>query len=272
MLMTPRLKANLRFYGIILLSSIITVMHGCNSAEEKHQTNVFPDGQDTTVITTDSTATFSEDTGTVAPVTIPDTAAPVKKTAKLGYSYYPTMKRGDTKIIRAYVSINNPESKIRDTIRRIEKIQTIESPDDDTSTINIINDIPFYKKINIVIDSTNDFSIRAFRPSRQEIDTVKGNLWLWQITAKTDKEFADITILVDAETPQGILENIDIRQINIQIEIDKVTFVRAAINYLGDNPKVSIPLLAGLVAFIGWLIRYYLEKKKESGGKVSQKN
>lgn len=261
-----RIKNLHLLFCMVVLGFVIACSQGCNNAEEVPvPTEVIPG--DTAMVTPDSSGGTTVDTIATKPERNPDTGLvePVKKSATLGYSYYPSMKRGETKTIRALVAINHPESKIRDTIRRIEKIQTIESPGNDTSTINIINDIPFYKKINISIDSTSDFSIRAIRPASQEIDTIRGNLWLWQVTAKTDKKVAGLTILVDAETPQGAIENIDIREINIRIEIDKVTFIRAAINYLGDNPKVSIPLLAGLVAFIGWLIRYYLEKKKQAG-------
>ena len=261
-----------KIYCFILMPVLYLILYGCNNANDtyQHQPTIEDSGIVTGNPTDDTLSTgYSQpspksniNVDTELPPPPPPKYTPIIKNAQLGYSYYPKMKRGERKIIRAFVAINNPEGKIKDTLRLIEKNQTIETSSSDTSTINIINNIPFYKKIKITIDTTNDFIIKAIRANQQTIDTIKGNLWIWQITAQSNKSVADITLLVDAETPEGNVENIDIRQIKINIEIDKITMVRASVNYLGENPKVSIPILVSLAGFIGWLMKYKLDKKK----------
>jgi hypothetical protein len=67
---------------------------------------------------------------------------------------------------------------------------------------------------------------------------------------------------VIAEKPGGIKDKFEDKTIPITVKISGNIF-RSFFNYLTDNPKVSIPILVSLFGFLGWYIKYRLDKKKK---------
>ena len=188
---------------------------------------------------------------------------PYKKYAILGYSYFPTIKRHESKNIWVQVSIKNPECKIRESLKNLERTQTLTIAIGDSNMINTIKNIPIYDFVTVTLhDPNKDFVIDSVqKSSRQKIDTARGNLWQWQVYTESDKRFSKLAIIVDAEVPAGIEDSVDMREIPITIEIDHSTSLRRAVDYLEDNPKVSIPILVALFGFIGWFIRWKLGRR-----------
>ena len=232
-------------------------------------TNIMPASTDAAPATTNPVDTFSTghvDTFTVAPVDSIITAPPVslpgaRKSATLGYSYPVKMYRGEAKNINVYVLIRNQESRIRDTLKAIVNEQ---SPDDDDSvTINITNVI-WYKTLSItLLDPAGDFTIMPVHNlDKQTIDTIDGNKWRWSIKTTTDKKITEMILKVVAEKEDGTIDHFDDRTIHIQIQIDR-NIIRRFINYLTDNPAVSVPILVSLFGFLGWYIKRRYDKGKE---------
>ena len=187
------------------------------------------------------------------------------KSATLGYSYFPEMSRGEIRDVNVYVSVKNPSSRIRDTLQVIVNEQNPSpSSREDTSVIYTIN-VMVYEALDIsLVDPAKDFTITAIHPSdRQVIDTVDGNRWHWTISTTTDKKTARLVLKVIAEKPGGIKDKFEDKTIPINVKISG-NIVRTFFNYLTDNPKVSIPILVSLFGFLGWYIKYRLDKKKKT--------
>jgi hypothetical protein len=236
--------------------------------------------RDVETTTIDSTAPSSQDTmpyqnDSIAPVTMgQDTNArlvppPLQinepgRSATLGYSYYPHMKRGETKDVNVYISVRHPGSRVIDTLKVIVAEQN-DPPQNknDTTVIDTINVI-FYKAIEVsLIDPAKDFEVVQIHNSNlQEIDTEAGNKWRWTITTNTDKPKAKLILKVVATKPNGITSRFNDKTISINIQLDRRTAWRKLIDYLYDNPAVSVPILVGFFGFIGYLIKYWLGRKK----------
>lgn len=193
---------------------------------------------------------------TIPPVNLPGT----RKSATLGYSYPLKMYRGESKNINVYVLIKNQEGRIRDTLKAIVNEQS--SNDGDSATI-VITNVIWYKTLSInLIDNAGDFTItRVHNSDKQVIDTIDGNWWRWAIKTTTDKKITEIILKVIAEKEDGTTDRLDARTIHIQIQIDR-NIIRRFINYLTDNPAVSIPILVSLFGFLGWVIKRRYEKNK----------
>jgi hypothetical protein len=172
------------------------------------------------------------------------------------------MHRNETKDVNVYVSVKFPTSLIRDTLRSIVIEQTNHYADRDTSIIYTTNVI-WYKTLDItLVDPAGDFTITPIHPAnKQVVDTINGNRWRWTITTKTDKKVVTMIMKVIAAKEDGTIDRFDDKTIIINVKIDK-NVIRVFIDYLLDNPKVSIPILVSLFAFLGWYIKYRLDKKK----------
>lgn len=147
-----------------------------------------------------------------------------KKTASLGYSYYPKIKQNETKDFRVFVKINGEGKIIYQAIRNIEEI---EGPDDyntDTSKIVILPyNIDFYKKLKILLEvDSADFKIVPQTPEEQELDLTNGNHWHWNLRAVANSErIAQITMKIVAIKPEGDTVYFPSKQVNIKIAINK---------------------------------------------------
>ncbi len=251
-----------RILFFILAGCVSTAFLACNSSADVH-----PKDMDSTITVPDS-ATVIPDTGKhlvdTSHHTISDGSKP-GKSAILGYSYFPIIKRNETKDINVYVSIIHPESEVRSTLKLIVNEQT-QHPitKEDTSAIYTINVI-VYKSLDIsLVDPAGDFTITRIHPAdKQQIDTINGNRWHWTINTKTDKKETKLILKVVAQKPEGVTEQFEDKTIVLNVQIDP-NIVRTFFNYLTDNPKVTIPILVSLIGFIGVYLRYRWGKKKES--------
>lgn len=193
----------------------------------------------------------------------PDNTLSAKpKSALFGYSYFKKMRRHEVRDINAYVSISNPKSFILDTLKAIvsEQINNLS----DTSLVDIkMTNVILYKMLTVsLVDPAGDFTITPIHPSaRQTIDTVNGNHWRWSVKTNTDKKQVTMILNATATRPDGTEDKFNARTIIIAVQIDQ-NIIRRFFNYLSDNPEVSIPILVSLIGFIGWLIKYRLEKRK----------
>ncbi len=182
--------------------------------------------------------------------------------ALLGYSYFTTIKRNEVKSIRAYLSIHFPESKVRDTLRQIERRQEVNIQDGDSSIINTLS-IPLYDFIEVnLLDPANDYSIIPInhKADKQKVNTAMGNNWGWSVLTKTDKNRTSLILKVTAYMPDSTAE-LDNRIIPIRIKLEKNIF-RKLWTVLLDDPKYFLVVI--LVPLIGfWGKRYYDRKKKE---------
>jgi hypothetical protein len=97
--------------------------------------------------------------------------------------------------------------------------------------------------------------------SIQIIDTVDGNWWRWAIKTTTDKKVTQMILKVVAKKEDGTTNRLDSKTIHIQIQIDR-NIIRRFVNYLTDNPAVSVPILVSLFGFLGWYIKRRYDKKK----------
>ena len=273
-----KLSINNRILASVVYLSIVVTFYSCNADTVDTSTSPGPPPLDT-VTTTDAapatTDVFPASTDAAPATTNPVdtfTTTPVdsgsapslpraRKSATLGYSYPVKMYRGESKNINVYVLIRNQESRIRDTLKAIVNEQS--SDDDDSVTINITNVI-WYKTLSItLLDPAGDFTITPVHHSdKQVIDTIEGNKWRWSLKTTTDKKITEMILKVVAEKEDGAIDHFDDRTIHIQIQIDR-NIIRRFINYLTDNPVVSVPILVSLFGFLGWYIKRRVEKGKE---------
>jgi hypothetical protein len=183
-----------------------------------------------------------------------------RKSATLGYSYPPVMRRKEVRNINVYVLIRNQQSRIKDTLKAFAAEQS--DTNDDSVSINITNVI-WYKTLSItLVDPAGDFTIVPVHHSeKQVIDTVDGNHWRWTIQTTTDKKITQMILKIVAEKEDGTIDHFDDRTIHIAIRIDRDIFRRFTY-YLSDNPAVSIPILVSLFGFLGWYIKRRYDKNK----------
>ena len=190
----------------------------------------------------------------------PGGVGPTLRSAVLGYSYFKEMKRDETKFIHAFVSVNNPASKVRDTLSFLNESDGLEKGNDTTSVFT--RNMAVYKYVRIVLVNGEDsgFKITQIHDSaRQEIDSMVGNHWEWAITPITNEKTGLLILKVVAETPDGSEEAFNAQSIPIKVELDLNLF-RRVWNYLSDNPSVLLTaILIPVVAFFG---RRLFGKKK----------
>ncbi|HET9057981.1 MAG TPA: hypothetical protein VFN30_14130 [Chitinophagaceae bacterium] len=185
-----------------------------------------------------------------------------EKSANLGYSYPAIMSRNETRDINVFVSINNPESLVVSKLREIDfqQIPRVRNSKD-TSVIRTQN-IYRYKKLTIhLIDDGDNFIVDNRTGESQVIDSVNGNTWHWVIKTKSNNSLARLTLKLTGTAVDGKEEELPEEYIHIKIKLDSNWF-RVILDYLHDNPKVSVPALIALAGFIGFIIRYLLGRKK----------
>lgn len=240
------------FFAVIIL----LIACSCNNASEVKETT---DPNTTTTVGVDSVANI--DTPNTNPRIIPRILQK-QKSAILGYSYFTTIKRNELKNIRAYLNINFPESKVRDTLRKIERLQQVDIKDKDTNIINTLN-INLYDYIEVnLLDPAKDYTITPVNHTadKQKVDTIKGNNWGWSVLTKTDKNATSLILKVTAYMPDSTAE-LDNRVIPIRIKLEKNIF-RKLWTVLLDDPKYFlVVILVPLIAFLGK--RYFTGKKRE---------
>ncbi|MES1250207.1 MAG: hypothetical protein ABUL46_05950 [Chitinophaga rupis] len=187
-----------------------------------------------------------------------------KKDAYLGYSYPLSIPRGETRNINAYVTIRNSSSFIKDTLKEIIIDEQGSYSDNKDSVVVYPRNILYYRSLQVsLIDPSNDFTItRIHNSDSQVVDVVNGNRWRWVINTKTNKLEATLILKVVGMGPNGLPDRFDDKTIPIKITIDP-TISRNFFDYLTDNPAVSVPMVVGFLAFIGWSIKYWLERKKK---------
>jgi hypothetical protein len=234
---------------------ILLIAAGCNNASEvKEITDL-----DTAVAAVDSTAVV--DTAGKHIIIIPRILQK-QKSAILGYSYFTSIKRNELKNIRAYLNIKFPESKVRDTLHKIEKLQQVDIKDKDTNIINTLT-ISLYEYIEVnLLDPAKDYIITpiSHTADKQKVDTTRGNNWGWSVLTKTDKNTTSLILKVTAYMPDSTAE-LDNRVIPIRIKLEKNIF-RKLWTVLLDDPKYFlVVILVPLIAFLGK--RYFDRKKRE---------
>jgi hypothetical protein len=251
---------HLFFAAIILLFAA-----GCNNAGEVKE---IP-GIDSAV-TVDSVAAVDSarqvDTTHTIPIILPHILpAQKQKSAILGYSYFTSIKRNELKNIRAYLNIKFPESKVRDTLHKIEKLQQVDIKDKDTNIINTLN-INLYDYIEVdLLDPAKDYTITPINHTadKQKVDTIRGNNWGWSVLTKTDKNTTSLILKVTAYMPDSTAE-LDNRVIPIRIKLEKNIF-RKLWTVLLDDPKYFLAVI--LVPFIAFLGKRYFDRKKREPAK-----
>jgi hypothetical protein len=187
---------------------------------------------------------------------------PKIKPANLGFCYHEVMKKGETKDFMVYLSITKQSSEVKNEIRLAEKQQMELVQSTDSCQIYTVQVSVFrYITVSLLYDKS-DFELTPIvKNERQEIDSVYGNNWHWKIKAITDKPTAIITLLIEAETPSGSSSRIDNREIPIKIKVDTSTGFRRFLNFLLENPGVTIPSI--LIPLIGFLYKLWSNRKKK---------
>jgi hypothetical protein len=253
---------HLSFAVIILL-----IACSCNNSGDRAipdtppTTDIEPSKGIDSIAAVDSTGHL--DTTRNTPIILPHVLpAQKQKSAILGYSYFKAIKRNELKNIRAYLNIKFPESKVRDTLHKIEKMQQVDIKDKDTNIINTL-DIPLYDYIEVnLLDPAKDYTITPINHTadKQKVDTVRGNNWGWSVLTKTDKNTTSLTFKVTAYMPDSTAI-LDTRTVTIDIKLEKNIF-RKLWAVLLDDPKYFLAvILVPLIAFLGK--RYFDRKKRE---------
>jgi len=200
----------------------------------------------------DSTAVGrGTDTETAVPgnATTPANGGP--RSAVLGFSYFGTMKRQQTKNIHAFISVKNPHGAVKDTLTMLNIEDGLEK-NNDTSII-LTKDILVYKYVKITLLNTDSsFAIVPLVDSmRQLVDTILGNHWEWSVTATGDKPQGVLYMKVEAETPAGSVPILAAKTIVVKIDLEYNIF-RGIWDYMFDNPKTVLTIIIiPIVAFFG---------------------
>jgi hypothetical protein len=192
---------------------------------------------------------------------------PIAKSATLGYSYPPNLKKGEIGDINVKVEIKNPISTLREQLTEVLISQSADHNPKGDSIVIYSENIPFYKELNITLeDDAKDFEISTKHlQDIQVIDSVSGNDWHWTIIPKTDKKTAQLILKIVAKDINGNAKVFEPKRIFINIKLDNETGVRRLINYLWENPAVSVPILISLFGFFGYLIKRKLNKGNVKG-------
>jgi hypothetical protein len=241
--------------------TFLVLIIACNNETETNTINP----ADTTAAAADTTAPAAVDTATFIPV---DTIAPtptevstVRKSANIAYSYFNAIKRNEVKHIMAYLSINKPQAKVRDTLRQIERTETVNIKDDDSSIINSLHIPLVYEHVEMSLeDPAGDYDIKPVGhvSNKQRIDTIRGNKWDWSILTKTDKPSTTLILKITAYLPDST-EELENRKIPIRIKLEQ-NMIRKLWAALLDDPKYFLTVI--LVPLIGYLGKKYFDKKK----------
>lgn len=205
------------------------------------------------------TASFTLDTVSI----IPSDVHPSVKSATLGYTYPPKLSKGEIGDINVQVEIQNPNSTLSTQLVKVLTSQSIGQNPKGDSIVIYSESIPFYKELDISLsDDAKDFEISPKHLNNiQAIDSLNGNTWHWTVLPITDKKTAQLMLKVVAKNANGTSKVFEPKRIFIAIKVDNTTGVRKMVNYLWENPKVSIPILISFFGFIGFLIKRKLEKK-----------
>jgi hypothetical protein len=258
----PYLSKNnliMRHIIIILLTVFSVACNSCNNAAEviDHTDTATTTGSDTSVIIT-------TDTGRIQPII----NIVKKKSASIAYSYFTTIQRTELKHISAYLSINTPEAKVRDTLRTIERTQRIESKEEDSSIINSLSLPLVYNDVEInLLDPAGDYTITkvGHNNDKQRIDTVKGNIWDWTVMTKSNKKTTKLILKITAYLPNAS-EELENRSIPIRIKLEQ-NIVRKLWAALLDDPKYLLSaILLPLIAFFG---KRYFDRRKATKENVA---
>jgi hypothetical protein len=239
----------MRLLVFFLLAAVFG--YTCNNAAE------VIDRSDTTKVVTDSGVRMPPDTGRIQPIV----KVVEQKSASIAYSYFTNIKRTELKHISAYLSITKPEAEARDTLRKIERVQRIQSEEEDSSIINSLT-IPLvydYIEMNL-LDPAGDYIITkvGHNNDKQLIDTVKGNKWDWTVMTKTNKKITRLILKITAYMPNAS-EKLEDRSIPIRIKLEQ-NILRKLWTVLLDDPKYLLSaILIPLFAFFGK--RYFDQKK-----------
>lgn len=181
----------------------------------------------------------------------------------LGYSFFRTMRRNETRNIYAYVTINHPQSAVRSILQEINSEDIPPVRENDTASIYTKN-ILLYKYLDVsLIDPGGQCIITpVHESSRQLIDTVQGNNWQWAVTPKTKEKQVRLILKVNAEKPDGSSNPLGSRSIAIDISLE-INFFRSVWTWLYDNPeKLLVLILIPLAAFFGGKV---FNRRKEAG-------
>ena len=184
--------------------------------------------------------------------------------ATLGFSYYAIIPQQETRDFRVTVIIDGTAAKVKGQIRAIEKEALRFTRQNDTSVVCIVENIEAYRKLKIsLLYNAADFTVTpANTEEEQEIDFVNGNNWHWKIRAVAGiPHTANITLLVNAETPDGKKPKLSDWQVDIEIVISNArSFWTKAGEWIGDHLEyVFSSLIIPFVIFI-----YNKRKKKDS--------
>jgi|GEM_PF-6726209 len=182
--------------------------------------------------------------------------------AYLGYAYPPKLVRSEARIFYAHVTIRDDAALLHEDLKATVTDEEGAKAVEDTIVI-YPRDISFYRSIHLSLsDPSGDFQITPIHASdTQVIQNARGNRWQWSIVTQTDKTTATLLLKAEGISSEGASESLEARVIPIQVKI-KPYIIRGFFNYLTDHPAVSVPILVSFLGFIGWLIKYFLGKKK----------
>ena len=187
--------------------------------------------------------------------------------ASVAYSFFKNIRQGSERDIRVLIKVGEPEEDVR---HDLDSVQNVQEADDRTTGLdsNIIKGLHIkgYRfLIAKLVYDTADFTVQATTSEKQELDTVNGNLWHWEVTAISPKKQAVITIQVIAETGDSRDSREDERKIAVSIFIDNMTALRRGWIWLGKHPEVYIVSI--LIPLLTWLFR----RRKGNGDKDKEK-
>lgn len=268
-------------FKLKLILLFFIVLNSCAKySEEKTESNEIDQPSynevDTLNVSVDTTAYIPDSVAAEEPVKldtttfVPDSIAippieerPSIKSATLGYTYPPKLKKGEIGDVNVKVEIKNPNSTLRQELTEVLISQSIDQNPKNDSIVIYSETIPFYKELNITLsDDAKDFQISSKHLNdTQFIDSISGNSWHWTIIPITDKRKAQLMLKIVATDNKGYSKIFEPKRIFIDIDLDNVTAFRRFVNYLLENPAVSVPILISFFGFIGFLIRQKLNKK-----------
>lgn len=257
--------------GTLFTISLVTMM-SCGGPKSE-STIAPPPPPDTEMAKSDSVAgnenhTASVDTTIRHNISIPEHAmhvmTPAKRSARMAYSYCPEMKRNEAADVNVYVSIVNPTSVVVDNLMHIvEQQHNPATGKKDVDSI-IATNILLYRRMKVeLIDPESAFKVtQVYGEQWQEVDSMGDNRWRWSVVPQTDAKEAKLIIKVVAETPEGVVKDIDDRTFYVKVKLaNPDDVVRSWWSYLTDNPAMVITvILIPLIAFFGK--RYFDRKAK----------
>jgi len=187
--------------------------------------------------------------------------SPDLKYGILGYSYPPSIIVGESKSIHAFVSIIFPQSKVKDTLL---KITLADDPTAKGDSMSITEPIRLYKYVTLKLMALDtSLKVTSFNDDsgRQQIDTLNGNKWSWNILATSaDRPVSTLKLLISTEGPDHNEE----KTIPISIKVNPY-LGREIYDFLTNNPKVLVvSIIIPLVAFVGGLVVRKKKKKAKS--------